>query len=198
MQPLHHARVARHSRRSKPKRRALAYGALVLVPLLVVATALLLPSSNPTDPAARLTTGQLAGQRLIVGYPAGSPPRWLFRWIRRGQVAGVIVFTRNYHSRAQLRHDIRRLQRTRRPSGLRAPLLVMTDQEGGRVKRLPGPPRHSPADLGRIGSRSLAGDEGRATARNLRGLGFNLDLAPVMDLGRSLTAWFVENVRHPV
>ena len=157
----------------------------MLVLLLAVAAAMVLPSSSQPDPTAHLTAGQLAGQRLVVGYPAGSPPRWLFRWVRRGRVAGVIVFTRNYRSRAQLRHDIRRLQRTRRPAGLRAPLLVMTDQEGGRVKRLPGPPRRSPAELGSIGSRSLAGSEGRATGRSLRRLGLNVDLAPVMDLGRA-------------
>ena len=35
---------------------------------------------------------------------------------------------------------IARLQSIPRPAGLRAPLLVMVDQEGGLVRRLPGPP----------------------------------------------------------
>ncbi|MFN2617696.1 MAG: glycoside hydrolase family 3 N-terminal domain-containing protein [Thermoleophilaceae bacterium] len=156
----------------------------MLVPLLAVAAVLALPSSAAPDPTASLTLRQLAGQRLIVGYPGGPLPAWLVRWVRRGELAGVIIFSRNAGSRARLRRDIRRLQRLRRPSGLRAPLLVMTDQEGGRVKRLPGAPRRSPAELGRVGSRSLARAEGRATARNLRGVGINVDLAPVMDLGR--------------
>jgi beta-N-acetylhexosaminidase len=157
----------------------------MLVPLVAVAAVLALSSSPPPDPTTKLTLRQLAGQRLIVGYPGGPPPAWLTRWIRRGDVAGVIIFARNIGSRARLRRDMRRLQRIHRPPGLSAPLLVMTDQEGGLVKRLAGPPDRSPAELGRIGSRSLASAEGRATARSLRGVGINVDLAPVMDLGRA-------------
>lgn len=52
------------------------------------------------------------------------------------------------------------------------------------MKRVSGPPRHSPAELGRIGSRSVARAEGRATAVNLRSLGINVNLAPVLDVGR--------------
>ena len=53
------------------------------------------------------------------------------------------------------------------------------------MKRLPGAPAHSAAALGRAGSVSLARSEGRATARNLRRVGVNVNLAPVLDVGRS-------------
>jgi beta-N-acetylhexosaminidase len=99
----------------------------------------------------------------------------------------VILFTRNIRSRAQLRALTARMQAERRrgPAALRdRPLLVMLDQEGGLVKRLPGAPRHSPAQLGRIGSVALARAEGAATGRNLRAVGVNVDLAPVLDVGR--------------
>jgi beta-N-acetylhexosaminidase len=52
------------------------------------------------------------------------------------------------------------------------------------VKRLPGPPLRSPAQLGQINSTALARSEGRATAASLRGVGINVDLAPVVDVGR--------------
>ncbi|MCW2951479.1 MAG: glycoside hydrolase family 3 domain protein [Conexibacter sp.] len=61
----------------------------------------------------------------------------------------------------------------------------MIDQEGGLVKRLAGAPDHSPAELARIGSVDVARSDGVATARSLRDVGVNVDLAPVLDIGRA-------------
>src|SRR6202012_429708 len=63
------------------------------------------------------------------------------------------------------------------------PLLVMTDQEGGQVKRVDGAPEASAATMGAEGP-SFSRREGRETAANLKSLGVNVDLAPVLDVGR--------------
>lgn len=133
------------------------------------------------DPLAGLTTRQLAGQRIVVGWPGTRVPDWLLGRVRRGEVGGVIAFSRNVRSRAALAAQMRRLQRARRP--LRAPLLTMIDQEGGLVARLPGAPGLSPAAMGRRGT-AFVRSRGRATASNLRAGGMNVNLAPVADLGR--------------
>jgi beta-N-acetylhexosaminidase len=140
--------------------------------------------ANAADATAGLGMRQLVGQRMIYSYAGTRPPAALRARIARGEVAGVIVFTWNIASRAALAATVRSLQSIPRPPGLRAPLLVMIDQEGGLVKRLPGAPRRSPALLGRMGSAALTRAEGRATARNLRAVGVNVDLAPVVDVGR--------------
>ncbi|MEX0993660.1 MAG: glycoside hydrolase family 3 N-terminal domain-containing protein [Solirubrobacterales bacterium] len=136
------------------------------------------------DPASSLSVRQLAGQRIVYSYTGTRVPSALVTRVRRGEAAGVILFTRNIGSRAQLRAAMARLQRAARSSELRLPLLVMIDQEGGLVKRLGGAPSHSPAQLGSIGRASLARHEGSATARNLRSVGVNVNLAPVLDVGR--------------
>jgi beta-N-acetylhexosaminidase len=128
------------------------------------------------------TPAQLAGQRIVFGFNGTEPPRALLRRIRRGEAAGVILFARNIRSRGQVRAMNAAFQRWRPPGD--PPLLVMVDQEGGIVKRLAGAPRRSAAELGRIGSESLARAEGRNTARSLRGVGINVNLAPVVDIGR--------------
>jgi beta-N-acetylhexosaminidase len=143
-----------------------------------------LAGASASDPVAGLSVSQLAGQRIIFSFQGTRPPSGLLRGIGLGEASGVILFRSNFHSRAGLRELVQRLQAVRRPPGLTAPLLIMVDQEGGVVKRVSGPPRHSPAQLGRIGSSSLARAEGRATAANLRSLGINVDLAPVLDVGR--------------
>jgi beta-N-acetylhexosaminidase len=134
--------------------------------------------------SADLSTRQLVGQRMIYSYDGTRVPAGLVARIGRGEAAGVLLFADNVGSRAELRATLRRLQAIRRPAGLGAPLLVMIDQEGGLVKRLSGAPTYSPAALGRIGSAGLTRSQGRATAANLRDVGVNVDLAPVVDVGR--------------
>jgi beta-N-acetylhexosaminidase len=134
----------------------------------------------PADPVAALSLRQLAGQRIVVGYPRGDVPASLRAQVRAGTVGGVIVFDRNIPSRAHLRGQLRRLQRTSRP--LDAPLLTMVDQEGGQVKRLSGAPRTSPARMGRWSADAVRA-EGAATARNLRRVALDVNLAPVADVG---------------
>ncbi len=130
-----------------------------------------------------LSARELAGQRLIAGYDGLRPPRGLRRMIRRGQLAGVILFDDNVAGRRETARRIASLQRIRRPRGLRMPLAVMVDQEGGLVKRLPGPPRASAEEMGRRGA-AYARRQGAATASTLRSAGINVDLAPVLDVAR--------------
>jgi beta-N-acetylhexosaminidase len=111
------------------------------------------------------------------------PPRLRLR-IERGEAAGVILFGNNVRSVAQVRRLTRALQAVPRPVGLRAPLAIMTDQEGGQVQRIPGAPHRSPPQLAVTGRPSAARSEGRAAARTLRGAGVNIDLAPVADVAR--------------
>ncbi|HMS61795.1 MAG TPA: glycoside hydrolase family 3 N-terminal domain-containing protein [Solirubrobacteraceae bacterium] len=139
------------------------------------------PDASPRDALAGLTVRQLAGQRVIVGWAGPRVPAWLLARVRRGEVGGVIAFSRNVASRGALAAQMRRLQRARRP--LAAPLLTMIDQEGGLVARLPGAPSGSPARMGRRGAAYVRG-QGRLTAANLRGAGMRVNLAPVVDLGR--------------
>lgn len=133
--------------------------------------------------AARLSASQLAGQRVVYSFAGPEPPAALIHRIRRGQAGAVILFAGNLSGPAGTRALVRRLQAVPRPAGLRAPLLVMVDQEGGRVRRLEGPPARSAARLGRLGP-AAARRAGKASGRLLRGAGVNVNLAPVADLAR--------------
>jgi len=148
-----------------------------------------------TRPAAALAAGvpkltvqQMAGQRVIYSYPGLTPPASLLWLIRHGDVGGVIFFGQNIASEAQVAGVIRELDAanasTLNPA--RAyPLLLMTDQEGGEVRRLPGAPALSEKQ---IGESRYASEEataaGKGAAANLRGVGMNVNLAPVLDVYR--------------
>jgi beta-N-acetylhexosaminidase len=134
--------------------------------------------------AERLTPAQLAGERVVVGIDGTGLTAELKGAIRSGKVAGVVLFEADFPSRAAGRKLIKNLQAIPRPALLSGfPLLVMTDQEGGQVKRVSGAPEASAATMGAEGA-GFARREGGATAKNLRSLGVNVDLAPVLDVAR--------------
>lgn len=141
------------------------------------------PAPRGTAPLPHLGDAQLVGQRLIAGFEGHDPPAGLERRIRAGRLAGVILFADNFGSRADAARLVSKLQSIPRPRGLRAPLLVLLDQEGGAVRRLPGPPSMSAEQMGQAGA-STCRRQGASTAELLRSTGINVDLAPVLDVAR--------------
>jgi beta-N-acetylhexosaminidase len=140
-------------------------------------------SSTTPSVASQLSRAQLAGERVVTGFAGTSAPSLVKRMIREGAVAGVILFADNFPSRGAGRDLIASLQTIRRPPGLRDPLLVMVDQEGGLVKRVSGAPSASAREMGERGA-VFSRDQGGRTGLNLRNVGVNVDLAPVLDIAR--------------
>jgi beta-N-acetylhexosaminidase len=135
-----------------------------------------------------LTDRQLAGQRVIYSYRGLTPPAYLLKRIRQGEVAGVIFFSGNISSRAQIRQVAAELQKaaTSPSNPVRHPLLLMTDQEGGEVRRLPGGPDQSEKQIGQSAHPAAAATSAGTTAgQNLHGVGLNVNLAPVLDVYRA-------------
>jgi beta-N-acetylhexosaminidase len=138
--------------------------------------------ASPAPPTASVSTAKLLGQRIMVGMDGPAASSSLLRAVRDGRVGSVILFAANILNRSQLKALTGSLQHAARAGG-NPPLLIAVDQEGGLVKRLPdGPPDLSPPQIARTGSVSVASREGRATGSYLKGLGINMDLAPVVDV----------------
>jgi beta-N-acetylhexosaminidase len=136
---------------------------------------------------AGLSPQQLAGQRVIYSYPGLTPPASLISLIQHGEAAGVIFFGQNISSKAQIAGVIRQLDQANASSHnpVQAPLLLMTDQEGGEVRRLPGRPFLSEKQIGANSqAETLATEAGQGAASNLRSVGMNVNLAPVLDVYR--------------
>jgi beta-N-acetylhexosaminidase len=171
--------------RSKARRRRLALGVLAALAAgaFAIGAALGEAPKAEVEVSSRLPIPHLAGERLLVGLEGAEPSPRLRRAIAAGRVAGVVLFADNFPSRAAGARLIAGLQAIRRPPSLRDPLLVMVDQEGGLVKRVGGAPTASAAEMGERGA-AFSREQGRRTAANLRRLGVNVDLAPVLDVAR--------------
>ena len=127
---------------------------------------------------------QKIGQ-LVMFAPGGHRMTEAERGVmRRHHIGGVILFADNYSDRSQLKALTEQVQRVARSANeLRIGALISADQEGGVVKRFPDmPPRFSHPQIGASGDASLAYQQGRATGRELREAGVNVNLAPVADL----------------
>ncbi len=153
------------------------------------------PAARPTQPIKIPNSlAKLLGQRMMVTMPGPSPDAALLDEVRRGNAGGVIVYGPNIVSRSQFTSAIRSLQGAAREGG-NPPLLIAIDQEGGGVKRLPGPPTLSPSQMVETGKVSVARRQGIATGKYLRGFGINLNIAPVVDVPTSTSSFMYQENR---
>ncbi|MER7578562.1 glycoside hydrolase family 3 N-terminal domain-containing protein [Kitasatospora sp. NPDC097691] len=125
----------------------------------------------------------LAGRRIVLSYAGPTPPPELLKTIREGRAAGVILFGENITSPEQLAQAVAELKQAAAEAPNPRGLLLMTDQEGGKVRRLPGAPELSARRTGSAANPPAAAVEsGIGAARNLADAGLNVNLAPVLDV----------------
>ena len=119
--------------------------------------------------------------------------------LRHPLVGGVILFSRNYHSPAQVEALVRDIHALREPQ-----LLVAVDHEGGRVQRFRDgftalPPSR---ELGRIydenpkRARRLAETSGWLMATELRAVGVDFSFAPCLALDRGVSRVIGDRAFH--
>jgi len=140
------------------------------------------PTATAVAAAAGPTLAQLIGQKLVVRMEGTTPSADLLGRIRRGEVGGVILFGSNVTTKAAL-IELAGTLRASAAAGGQPHFLIAVDQEGGSIKRIPwAPPTLSPPQMGRLGLASVARTQGANTGAALRGLGINVDFAPVADV----------------
>ena len=132
-----------------------------------------------------LTPAQHAGQRIIYSYRGLTPPQALLDRIRAGEAAGVHFWSDNISSPSQIQASIAELVKAQEQSPIRAPLLLITDQEGGPNRAMSGEPLISEKQIGLSPNGvELASRAGTDAGENLHSVGLNVNLAPVLDVFR--------------
>lgn len=142
------------------------------------------------------------GQMFMIDVSGTELTPSLAAHLRDGAYGGVIFFDWNVESAAQTAAFIRQLQDLAVvETGV--PLLVAVDQEGGPVDRLGAllgvkSTKHSARTIGQVyaydrdKAESLVGAVTRSLAARMRRLGFNMNLAPVLDLTDDKTSYIYE------
>jgi beta-N-acetylhexosaminidase len=129
------------------------------------------------------TLERLIGQRLMVGFNGTDLNEDLRHLIKELSPGGIILFKRNLESPDQIQRLCRDAQQYVADCGL-PPLFIAIDQEGGCVSRLPAPYTQfegNPAMRGEEDARRFA----EITGAELSDAGFNMNMAPVLDIAPS-------------
>ncbi len=119
------------------------------------------------------------GQRLMIGFNGARINRDIEYAVCELGVGGVILFSRNIESPRQVADLCSDIQALAERSG-RPPLFIAVDQEGGPVARFRKPFTEFPGNPF-LKEPSDAEHFAEVTARELRSVGVNMDLAPVVD-----------------
>lgn len=139
-----------------------------------------------------LSLEQKIGQLFILGFPGATltPSHPIIQDITKRNLGGVIIFDRFLAASKDTNNIISTSQLSQLTTSLQEmadiPLLVAVDQEGGKVNRFKKEkdfPVTLPAmELGKSPDLKLTIESAEQTARMLRNVGVNLNLAPVVDL----------------
>lgn len=139
------------------------------------------PSFDMMARIAQMTVQQKVGQLMMVGFGGTEVDEDIRLLVRGREVGGVCMFKRNIVSAnqiARLNDQVRELLSDSIPP------FISVDQEGGNVVRISDEVVVLPGNmaLGATRSEKLAYEAGRVQGEHLRRLGFNMNLAPVLDV----------------
>ncbi|MBJ80473.1 MAG: beta-N-acetylhexosaminidase [Myxococcales bacterium] len=130
---------------------------------------------------SQMSLREKVGQLLLIGFPGTRVTSHMRSWINDRKVGGVVLFSRNlvdFEQTARFTRDLQDLTRGH------IPLFLALDQEGGNVVRVKEGTILLPSNmaLGATRSSTLSYVAGQALAVDLRLMGFNMNLAPVLDV----------------
>ena len=136
----------------------------------------------------------LLGQLFVIGLPGMDLDASTKRLIAEFRINNFIYFKRNVSSREQLRQLSEDLRRACTTAGLSPPLIAI-DQEGGSVTRLPPPFTQFPD--ARVFAESQDPEKelktyARVCSQELKEVGVNYNLAPVLDVCEAGKKYFME------
>ena len=122
----------------------------------------------------------LVGQLMIVGFDGATLTPEVRSMLMTVQPGGVILFARNIHEPRQTHALLAASQKQ-----VATRLFQCVDLEGGTVDRLRDvvAPAPAVADVARTARKALYREHGRILGEEANALGFNVDFAPVVDLG---------------
>ena len=144
-------------------------------------------SLSPDEKAAaivqKMSDAEKVGQLLMIGIQGTELDADSRFMLSEYHIGGIILFDRNMKSQEQVRALNDSLQKNAADAGL--PLFLAIDEEGGAVARMKEafPPPPAAAEIGRTGEPQAAYRYAVDTAHGLKAMGFNLNFAPVADLG---------------
>ena len=136
-----------------------------------------------TKPVETMTLQEKLGQMFVTGFPADSVNDSFRRLVQEKKLGNVILFKENLTSREQLLSLSRELHGLIRQETGYPPFMTI-DEEGGIVSRIPETMEKMPSAmaLSALQEPEKVYQAALLSGRQLRALGLNFNLAPVLDV----------------
>ena len=145
-----------------------------------------LPQKDPVEEVlANMSLSQKIGQRFITWLRSKEELPHLKSIVQTEQPAGVIIYPKNFRTYRDMLSATTSLGEAAAGNSSGIKLFICTDQEGGRVQAFHYPETFqfpAPWFWGRYEDPDFISSVAYILGRELRTLGFNMDLAPVLDL----------------
>ncbi|MDY6969074.1 MAG: beta-N-acetylhexosaminidase [Spirochaetota bacterium] len=134
----------------------------------------------------QMTLKQKIGQMLIVGVPGNEISDMSKSIIEKYLPGGIILYGYNIKDEDKLKYFIYYMQQLSLHSS-KIPLFMSIDQEGGRVKRITEGITQFPGNMafGIVNDTELTYNAARILGIQLRLIGVNMNLAPVLDVNNN-------------
>lgn len=134
-----------------------------------------------------MTIHKKAGRLMIAGFKGHTISEEIKHLIHTYHIGGVILFGRNIGTPEEILHLTRSLQLEAKAAGYKVPLLISIDQENGVVRRLGEGTTIIPGAmlLGAAQDPAYSRKAGELTGKELKALGINWNLAPVVDINNN-------------
>lgn len=158
-----------------------------------VAQSELSPEEKVDKLVANMSDADKVGQLLMIGIHGKTLNDDAKFMLNEYRVGGIILFDRNMESKDQVKSLITDINKTGKSAGL-TPLFIGIDQEGGAVARMEDQLiKVPPAEEGGKESVEQAASLAKQVGTELKDLGFNINFAPVADLGLTYGRSFSTN-----
>ncbi len=175
---------------------AIAVGVVVIVVAIVLiaggggagdegeqpATTTTQPDAAARGPAGDLSPDELVDAVILAGFEGSDPGADIVGEVKDHRLGGVLIGSGNWADAKEGEKLIAAIRKAG-SGGDADPPLIAVAQEGGRYRSLDDlPPAETELEIGNTGDPELAERSGEETAKALRSVGVDLNLAPVADV----------------
>jgi beta-N-acetylhexosaminidase len=131
---------------------------------------------------SKMTLEEKVGEIMMIGFKGKHLKESNISHIKTIKPGGIVFYARNFSDASDLSTLIATISSVSQKNDL--PIFFAIDQEGGIVRRIKGelftPPSH--LAIGAVDSEVIAHEVGLSVGHALRGIGININFAPVLDI----------------
>lgn len=158
---------------------------IFLISLISISIFLYLNNQEKSKPVTidSMSTEEKIGQLVMLGIDGYSLNFEAIKLIKDEHVGGIILTGKNIKSIDQLHSLNNQIKELNRKEN-KIPIFISTDEEGGIISRMPHGIKNLPSsgEIGEHNDPQLALEIGEAIGERVNEFGFNMTMAPVMDV----------------